>query len=130
MIYVKGFLLGLFMFCYAAIFIPAERWQLLAKTQATKNAETSRLIDASKLGDIEQINLLLAHGADVNAADKLGITPLIAASSSLQRSAVELLLSHGANRSAKTNEGFTAYDFAKNQLDDNLASILASKEIP
>jgi hypothetical protein len=126
-IYLKGSLLGLLMFCYAAIFIPREHWQLLAKTQATIDIETRALINASKSGNIDQINTLLRSGADVNVANASGITPLIAASASLQRNAVELLLARGADRSAKTNEGFTAYDFAKNQLKDDLAGILASK---
>jgi hypothetical protein len=130
MIYVKGSLLGLVMFCYAAIFIAPEHWQLLTKTQATINIETRGLIDASKSGDIDQINTLLRHGADVNSADAEGLTPLIAASSYLRRSTVELLLSRGANRSARTNEGITAYDFAKNQRNDDLASILAYEKIP
>jgi hypothetical protein len=129
-IYLKGSLLGFVMFCYTAIFIPPERWQLLTKTQAVREAETNQLIAASKIGDLEKIKEFLARGADVNSADAEGLTPLIAASSYLRRSTVELLLSRGANRSARTNEGFTAYDFAKNQRNDDLASILAYEKIP
>jgi hypothetical protein len=124
-IYLKGSLLGLLMFCYAAIFIPTERWPLLATKQPP---DASWLINASKLGDIELMKSLLAQGADVNAADEEGVTPLIAASSYRQRPAVKLLLSRGANRSAQTNEGFIAYDFAK--FDDELAAILAIKKAP
>jgi ankyrin repeat protein len=56
------------------------------------------------------IRILLAHGADVNAADEYGRTPLICAAQRNQRSICELLIRRGANKEA-TTVPMTAYDF-------------------
>jgi ankyrin repeat protein len=48
--------------------------------------------------------LLLAHGADVNAKDNDGGTPLSSAGS---KDVTELLLAHGADVNAKDNDGWT-----------------------
>jgi O-antigen/teichoic acid export membrane protein len=127
MIYAKGGIIGIVMFAYASVFIPFGEWEVFSKSASQQRDETSELIDASGAGNLELITSILAGGADVNAANELGVTPLIAASSALKQSAVVLLLSHGANRSLKTKEGFSAYDFAKNQLNEKLASMLAEK---
>jgi ankyrin repeat protein len=129
MIYVKGSLLGLVMFCYAAIFIPHERWRWNAVEQVSPQSdgidqfdldfesrawrellalESNRptwMITAAYKGDIVRMQQLINEGVDVNAQNDLGVTALISAASGLQHEAVSLLLSHGADRSAKTNEG-------------------------
>jgi ankyrin repeat protein len=56
--------------------------------------------------DIALMNLLLDHGADVNATTTDGFTPLM--NSGLSGVATKLLLEHGANPNAVTNEGQTA----------------------
>jgi ankyrin repeat protein len=56
------------------------------------------------------MELPLAHGADVNAKDNLGGTPLhCAASFRGHRSAVELLVSHGADIDAMDGHGKRRY---------------------
>jgi hypothetical protein len=149
-IYLKGSLLGLLMFCYAAIFIRHERWGLnsgdiqeqtapaisdfeivaLRELEALESDRPAWMITAAYKGDIVRMRQLIDEGVDVNAMDERGVTALISAASGLQHEAVLFLLSHSADRSAQTNEGFTAYDFAKNQLDDELATILAIKKAP
>ena len=116
--YAKACAVGLAMFGYASIFIQSTNWGFLAKSNNERKIEGRELIDASFAGNVELITKLLAAGADVNAADQNGITPLIAASSSLQKGAVELLLSHAADPSLKTKEGFTASDFLNSRLID------------
>lgn len=59
------------------------------------------------------IQKLIDLGADVNAADNLGQTPLTRAASSNSPYLVELLLSNGADPNSKTNQGHTAFDVAK-----------------
>jgi ankyrin repeat protein len=50
------------------------------------------------------VEVLLAHKADVNAADKHGLTPLHYATLANNRGVVKALLDHGANANAKDNE--------------------------
>jgi hypothetical protein len=126
--YARGAAVGMVMFGYASIFVPSNHWQAFSKTDATRRRETDELIDASSAGNLELIRKILATGIDVNAANERGVTPLIAASASLRRPAVELLLSMGATRTSKTKEGFTAHDFAKNQLNDELAGLLLANK--
>lgn len=55
-----------------------------------------------------EIDKLIKNGADVNAKDKDGGTPLMLASlGSLNSDAVKALIKAGANVNAKNNEGFT-----------------------
>ena len=64
---------------------------------------TTRLMHAALLGDVQRIQKLLKHGADVNAISPDGSTALVYASSSGNPLAVETLLKAGA--SARTKAG-------------------------
>jgi len=66
------------------------------------------LCRAAKVGDVEVIQTLIQHGADVNKAATSGTTPLLLAAHEGNAPAVELLISQGANVNAKTREGWTA----------------------
>lgn len=124
-IFLRPGLIGLAMTTYAIVFIPPGKWQQFSETTDEVQPDPMQLIDAARAGDLLMVETLLARGVDINAANSLGVTPLIAASASLQTSAVKFLLSRGARRSDRTNEGYTAYDFARNQLNDQLARLLA-----
>lgn len=60
----------------------------------------------------ELAQLLLAHGADVNARDNDGNTPLLDAALSNQREIVKLLLANGADVNAKNKNGLSPLDMA------------------
>lgn len=63
-------------------------------------------------GTSEVVKLLLGNGADVNATDRMGRTPLMAASSMGNVEAVRSLLESGAYVQAEDKFGVTAPDLA------------------
>ncbi len=68
----------------------------------------SRLIDASREGRKDVVELLLAKGADVNAKTNTGTTALWMASAIGHKEVVQALLANGADVNAKNNDGETA----------------------
>jgi hypothetical protein len=86
-----------------------------------KGAYTRALADTAYLGDAAAVRRMLDHGADVNALDVYGRTPLMAAAASdvLPLKAVKLLVARGADVNARSRHpdsgdtGRTALDMAK-----------------
>ena len=74
-------------------------------------------------GDPKQIRLLIAAGADVNAENALGITPLMYAICEGEKS-VQLLLGQGALPNAKTKSGVTTLEIALEENDVNVVQLL------
>jgi hypothetical protein len=70
------------------------------------------LLDASKKGDVEKVKKLLKEGADVNAKDRFGFTPLHYTALNGHIEIVKLLIERGADVNAKTNGGWTPLRFA------------------
>jgi len=85
----------------------------------------SALADAARRGDLEAARLLLDKGADVNAVDYRGYTPLILAAQFDRDSPelVRLLLSRGADVRAVA-EGHTALTIAERRGETELVRIL------
>jgi ankyrin repeat protein len=73
------------------------------------------LILASTYGPAELVKTLLDAGADVNAKDVRGMTPLMLAISTDRQDAalIKILLARGADVNAKSNAGETAADWAR-----------------
>ena len=69
--------------------------------------------------------LLLAHGADANARDETGGTPLHAAATRGRVELVRLLLAHDAKPEIADNSGKTAGDFAHRNGDAEIEALLA-----
>ncbi len=94
---------------------------LLAEKNLDKLSYTVALFVAAYLGDVHAVRLALDHGADVNAVDPTGRTPLIyaAVSDLLPADIVKLLLERGADVNAKSQHprsadtGQTVLDIAR-----------------
>lgn len=95
-----------------------------AGTRRGHRALTSEAEITSMMGVVK---LLLAGGADVNAADASGVTPLILAASSGQKDLVELLLARGAAVNAKDQEGAGALYVATVMDQLNIAELLIAR---
>ncbi len=67
---------------------------------------------AARKGNTAMVALLLDAGAQVNARQHAGFTPLHQAAQNGDAELVTLLLSHGARRSFVTDKELTAYDLA------------------
>src|SRR5271157_4651140 len=85
------------------------------------------LINAVFNGDKEAVASLIAKGANVNAKDKDGYTPLIWASQYSKIEMVNLLLVKGADVNAKTNNGNTALIIASHEGRTEIIRFLLEK---
>ncbi len=74
----------------------------------------------------EVFELLLESGADVNAASKIKMTPLMAAAMTGRAKVVESLLSKGADLTATNDKGETALEIAKNREKLEAVKVLES----
>ena len=79
------------------------------KTGQELAAANKKLTDAALNGDIEAVKQYLAAGADVNAKDGMGTTPLHLAAT---KEIAELLITEGADVNAKDEGGYTPLDRA------------------
>jgi Ankyrin repeats (3 copies) len=75
--------------------------------------EREALTEAAGHGRVDQVQALLRHGADPNAASSNGWTPLMAASEAGQREAAGALLAAGADPDAHDRLGRTPLDVAE-----------------
>ncbi|HLI84048.1 MAG TPA: ankyrin repeat domain-containing protein [Bryobacteraceae bacterium] len=100
---------------------------------------TTPLLRAAKAGDIPAMKLLLAHGADVKLATRIGINPLMAAAGLGTKEedttgrhkteaqaieAIQLCLDHGSDINAKDTRGQTALYGAALKGYDQVAEFL------
>ena len=98
---------------------------LLVAKDLDKAAYTGTLSDIAVLGDVNAVRLMLDHGANVNAPDPFGRTPLMyaAASDLLALDVVKLLIERGADVNAVdrhkegVDAGLTALDIARRHGD-------------
>ena len=83
-------------------------------------AQDISIYDAANDGNIEAVKQHLADGADVNAKNDFGSTPLIAAALKGHKEIAELLISEGADVNAKNDRGQTPLDWAEVEIADLL----------
>jgi ankyrin repeat protein len=79
---------------------------------------------ASLDNNVKMAGLLIAAGADVNAATDSGITPLLAAAGKGSLGTACLLLKKGANANFKAKDGDTALCMACRKADYNMVTLL------
>ena len=77
---------------------------------------------AADYGQTEIVKYLLSEGANVNALDKHGISPLLNAVFEGHTDCVKVLLEKGANKNQKTPDGATPYEAAEKEEICNLLS--------
>ena len=75
---------------------------------------------AARNGDIEAVKQHLADGADVNAKDKYGRTPLTHAAQFGRKEVAELLIANGADVNVKRNDGWTPLHTATKEIAELL----------
>lgn len=94
--------------------------------EATKKEDSneelnSQLIEAR---DLDEVKMLLAKGADVNAKDSEGKTPLMNAAYYGRKEIVKFLLEHGADVNARYVDGCTALIWAAGEGEAETLEIL------
>ena len=105
---------------------------LLVAKDLDKAAYSLVLPEVAVLGDVNAVRLMLHHGADVNAFDALGRTPLMyaVASDLLPLDEVKLLIERGANVNAVDrhkqggDSGLSVLDIAKLHGDTPIVDLL------
>jgi hypothetical protein len=90
------------------------------------NGMTPLLLAISYAGNINMCEALLASGADVNRANKIGSSPLHSAASAGRLDICELLLAHGADANARTDpkvmtdrSTYTPRDYAQKRIHED-----------
>jgi ankyrin repeat protein len=98
---------GLVMLAAAGTVVTMRQWQRRAAQRAGQE-----LLQATEAGDIAQMAALLTRGAEVNARNAYGWTPLHIAAVGGDPAVVALLLRHGADVHAQSHIGTTPLDSA------------------
>ena len=80
--------------------------------------------DAAKTGDLAGVQAELDKGADVNAKNESGVTPLLWAAWKGHKEVAELLIANGADVNAKNEDGETPLDFTKQTKQKAIADLL------
>ena len=96
------------------------------KAQIKSAAPAQDLWQIAEAGDLDQLEKVLARGADVNACNDFGVTPLMVAAYHGRPEMVRALLEHGAQLNAVDNDGFTAAMLADDAGHDEIVRTLVS----
>ncbi|MGD0733086.1 MAG: ankyrin repeat domain-containing protein [Terracidiphilus sp.] len=97
----------------------------------SRNAQQNQPLHAAlALGrNAETIELLLAQGADANAAQAGGFTAIFSAAVANRRDLAELLVAHGADAGQKSDQGKTPADFARERGHAEMAGWLETQVV-
>ncbi|MFB0555514.1 MAG: ankyrin repeat domain-containing protein [Phycisphaerae bacterium] len=79
---------------------------------------------AARSGDIKRVQSIISSGADINAKNEEGFTPLYSAVERGQKVVVELLIANGADINAKGKNGQTPLHYTAQQGHADVAELL------
>lgn len=85
------------------------------------------LLTATEKGDYSGVDYILSRGANVNAKDSYGWTPLMNAASAGRIDIAKLLLANGANLELRDNGGTTALGLAAAKGREEMVTLLLEK---
>ena len=110
------------------VLLLAAIWLVVVGCKLSAPANPSQeMLEAAAQGNLAEIEKLLAQGADVNARDTNGITPLMLASAEGYREIVMLLLGKGADASITNNQGETAMSLTS---EETIRKLLRQHGLP
>ena len=93
--------------------------------QRARNTQTDALFRATVEGNTDMVRSLLSSpGADVNATDERGSTPLLEAARYGHEDICRVLIASGANLKAKDKDGKTALMIAVQNNHDDVVRVL------
>jgi len=98
-----------------------------ARPRAGQETTSRSLHQAVVDGDVDQVNLLISKGADVNLRNRMNWTPLHTAIQNRRQAIVELLTTKGADVNAKDNRGQTPLHVAVNLGQKEVVELLIAK---
>ena len=84
-----------------------EEGDVRARPRRDEQEQAQTLHDAARNGDIDQVQLLLSQGANVNEKNRMGWTPLHTAVQNRRLALIEPLIAKGADINATNNRGQT-----------------------
>lgn len=96
--------------------------------EVSRNPQQNQPLHAAlALGkNVDTVRLLLEHGAQANATQAGGFTPIFSAAIANRRDLAEILLAHGADPRHKNDQGKTPAEFARERGHAELADWLES----
>ena len=86
---------------------------------------SARLAQAADEGQAQEASYWLGRGANINAQDRFGDTPLMAAARNARPEVVRILLDRGANVHIQDHYGLSAAQWANFHLHDSRAILFA-----
>ena len=93
--------------------------------QPARNTQTIALFQATRAGNTDMVkSLVTSQGADVNATDERGSTPLLEAARYGHEDICRLLIAAGANIKAKDKDGKTALMLALQGDHEDVVRVL------
>ncbi|MEQ9404637.1 MAG: ankyrin repeat domain-containing protein [Cyclobacteriaceae bacterium] len=91
---------------------------------ANNQFRVTPLHSACAISNYEIADILLKHGADVNARQMSGVTPLHSAAHNGQFEISDLLIKHGADVNAKMEDGRTPLSMAEEEGSEKVISLI------
>jgi len=105
---------------------PTKRTAPFAPVPSGYAPDRGAVLRAAEAGDVRQLRRLIENGADINAADAQGWTPLMRAAKNHHLKAVAELITAGAHLQAETRNGWNALSIAVKAGSPQIIALLAS----